>query len=439
MYFHETIRATLEVMLACGETVDHDTAIVRDASGRITVARSIFVNAAELKEKLRGKLGSYASDLVVMEGVLTSALLKSPKSFRKNITLSRPEMELIYTYVDNRVVGEDWLSVDTAPASEVAAKRLTFYSLKGGVGRSTALSIYAAHLATQGKKSLVIDLDIEAPGLGNILLSNGKASHSNLPRFGVIDYLLENGIGGIDRNSLSDFLATSAFGNGMIDVVPAIGYETEIRPSIFVEKLSRALTEDFVSGEKRSLSRQVRDMVDAFDQFSVYDVILIDARAGFAEVSAAALTNLDSQLVLFGVDQSQTISGYRYLLSHLIEQTDFSKGPPRWRERITFVQAKAPGTRRERSSFKADLFEICAETIYDQFEDGDEDEKTFTFAPLDESTAAPHNAAYIRFDSAFSGFDPLRHDEQLDAELFKGAYANFIKRIDEIVFDGDIQ
>lgn len=293
-------------------------------------------------------------------------------------------------------------------------------------------------MASQGKKSLVIDLDIEAPGLGSILLSNSKGNQSSLPRFGVIDYLLENGITGVHENDLNEFISTSSLGSGSIDVLPAIGRETEIRPELFVEKLSRALTEDFVGGEKRSLARQVREMVDAFDNSSAYDAILIDARAGFSEISAATLMGLSGHLVLFGINQSQTFSGYRYLLSHLISQTDFNSGVDGWREKITFVQSKAPGTKRERLPFRNELFEVCAETIYDQIDGDESEEDLFSFSPGDESFLAPHNASYIRYDAAFSAFDPLRHEEQVDPELFGGAYAKFIERLDQLAEDGEV-
>jgi len=42
---------------------------------------------------------------------------------------------------------------------------VTFYSYKGGTGRSMALANFAWILAASGKKVLVIDWDLEAPGL----------------------------------------------------------------------------------------------------------------------------------------------------------------------------------------------------------------------------------------------------------------------------------
>ena len=41
----------------------------------------------------------------------------------------------------------------------------TFYSYKGGVGRTMALANVAALLAEIGRRVLVVDFDLEAPGV----------------------------------------------------------------------------------------------------------------------------------------------------------------------------------------------------------------------------------------------------------------------------------
>lgn len=43
-------------------------------------------------------------------------------------------------------------------------KIITFYSYKGGTGRSMALANMAWILASNGKRVLVVDWDLEAPG-----------------------------------------------------------------------------------------------------------------------------------------------------------------------------------------------------------------------------------------------------------------------------------
>ena len=42
---------------------------------------------------------------------------------------------------------------------------VTFYSYKGGVGRTAALANIGVLLARRGKRVLLIDCDLEAPGL----------------------------------------------------------------------------------------------------------------------------------------------------------------------------------------------------------------------------------------------------------------------------------
>lgn len=46
---------------------------------------------------------------------------------------------------------------------------VTFYSLRGGVGRTTALVNAARTLASRGRRVLCIDMDLEAPGLATLL------------------------------------------------------------------------------------------------------------------------------------------------------------------------------------------------------------------------------------------------------------------------------
>ena len=41
----------------------------------------------------------------------------------------------------------------------------TFYSFKGGVGRTMALVNVAVELVRQGRRVLAVDFDLEAPGL----------------------------------------------------------------------------------------------------------------------------------------------------------------------------------------------------------------------------------------------------------------------------------
>src|SRR5690606_11833904 len=72
--------------------------------------------------------------------------------------------------IERRIVGQDWLQPPREPL-EGAPPVVVFASHKGGVGRSTALAVAAAAFSESGLNVLVIDLDLEAPGLGDMLLT----------------------------------------------------------------------------------------------------------------------------------------------------------------------------------------------------------------------------------------------------------------------------
>ncbi len=69
---------------------------------------------------------------------------------------------------------------------------VTFYSYKGGVGRTMALANVAALLARWGYKVLAVDWDLEAPGLEQFFA--GHLNRDELHRReGVIDLLERRG------------------------------------------------------------------------------------------------------------------------------------------------------------------------------------------------------------------------------------------------------
>lgn len=67
---------------------------------------------------------------------------------------------------------------------------VTFYSYKGGVGRSMALANVAVLLARRGKKVLAIDWDLEAPGLPNYFADLGSRKEG----LGLLPFLVSDGM-----------------------------------------------------------------------------------------------------------------------------------------------------------------------------------------------------------------------------------------------------
>jgi len=417
------------VVESLGERALSSGLALRDATGMLSFVCADLAPAddrrIEATEILKKRLGAYARP----DQVLSFADDPGAKHL-----LSDPDLLIIKVgdrfckLVDRRIVGSGWLA---EPAKTVSVPlRIVFASLKGGVGRSTALAVVASDLAERGRNILVIDLDLEAPGLGALLLPDDR-----MPRFGVLDYLVENGIGGISNAALSDFIGTSPLttsGGGRVDVAPVIGLRSAECFENILPKLARAMTEDVNDeGEVTPVGAQISDMIDRLSARESYDAILIDSRAGLAEIAAPAVLGLGALVLLFGTAQQQTIVGYRALFSGLkllamraVERGDSAD----WRLMFKPVYAKASLDSRIGARHAAELYELFADNLYDPASPDDVAEGQWNF--LADDPEAPHTPLTIPFDPRFVDFDPLRNRDHLAKAFYEQTFRPFLDGLD---------
>ncbi|MDX2153006.1 MAG: hypothetical protein SFV54_19845 [Bryobacteraceae bacterium] len=405
--------------------------MVRDTSGRLLFVANEdplpHVERIRVEEKLASVLGPYARP----DGVLTfrgdlgvQRLLQDPGIL--TVTVEGDPVCLL----DRRIVGSAWLE---APREHPAQPpRLVFASMKGGVGRSTALALTASDLARRNQNVLIVDLDLEAPGIGGMLLDDERA-----PRFGTIDYLLENGLRPISDEDLGDFLATSALttaGSGRVDIVPALGRSGLHHPENTLGKVARAMIEDIEpQGGPVTLASQMEQMIAQFVRLSTYDAVLIDSRAGWSEVAAPAILSLGAAVLFFGTAQQQTVRGYASLfaaLKPLALRARLNQAPAGWRFLFKAVLAKAAGTDDRAAWYRDEMYGIFAENLYDEDDPNQLDDR-FTFG-IDESNA-PHWPLVIPFDAAFADFDPVRTPTLLSAPFYEHSYRPFLNGIDTLL------
>jgi hypothetical protein len=152
-----------------------------------------------------------------------------------------------------------------------------------------------------------------------------------------------------------------------------------------------------------------------------YGAVLIDARAGFSEVSAGVLLGLGANVLLFGVNQPQTFEDYRFLLAHLAHMPIPTKLELDWRKRLRFVHAKADPQGDDIATFRDRLYEVISEEFYEAEDDSDE---AFNYSIDDPQ--APHAAFVINFDFPYMRFDPLQRPGQLKRETYQAAFASFV-------------
>ncbi len=199
-------------------------------------------------------------------------------------------------------------------------KTITFYSYKGGVGRSMALINVACLLAKKGKKVLMIDWDLEAPGLESYF--NGEVKKTDL---GLVDLILDsqeflkvdvnnnetNLIEYLDSN-LQRFIKTNlklkiqknlkgknkennAF---TLDLIKAGKFDDN-----YTERLSSINWMEFYA----KTPEYFRTLAQHLEK--EYDYILIDSRTGLADTSGVCTMLMPSVLVLVFALNQQNIDG----------------------------------------------------------------------------------------------------------------------------------
>lgn len=400
--------------------------LIRDIFGRISIAlnakKSDHPSIIAEYEKRIGALGRFASP----QAVLCTEDLFEPDVFFKDPSISEvtvPGTDLSVRLLDRQVTGQDWL---LPPVSqESPCPRLVFFGLKGGVGRSTALAVLAYELAKLGKRVLLIDLDLESPGLSGLLLPP-----SRLASFGVVDWLVEDAIGQgaavieqiVSVSPLSDNLRQD------IRVVATIG-----RGDVFyLDKLARAYADISEGGHLRRFSERVRRLVSSLEEREKPDVLLIDSRAGLHDLAALSIVGLATTAFLFATDSAQSWQGYHSLFHHWQSRPQVVRAV---RERLKMVNALFPETDQvvRARAFLERSHSLFTETLYDEIPSGGiADSDLFNFDM--ENSDAPHYPLRVKWNGRFQEFDPLQIPRGLfTPDEIRAAYGEFVDAVVHLI------
>jgi len=364
--------------------------LVRDVAGRISAVLSDQVLQADeydaLAKALDERLGRYSPGF---RQVLVRRLdLIDPNDIFESPDLVRlPEAEDAWL-IDRLLTNQEWLRRPHLgrPRLPVA----TAFSLKGGVGRSTAMAIWAWYLARQGYRVVAIDLDLEAPGLGSLLLNE-------LPSYGMVDWLVEALLGEPESELLDDCISFSPVADdaeGVVQVIPAFGAKTRD----YVAKVGRVYLPGLAAdGREIGLPERIDHLIAALaNRQDPPNVVLLDSRAGLHDIGAAVVTQLGAEVFLFARDEPQSWRAYRLLFEHLARSAGVRFGMPdddlRWR--LKMVAAQVDKTEGAVASWIDASYDIWS-LLYD--EDTAEN-PALTFVRDDPS--APHYPLTIYYDGS---------------------------------------
>ena len=199
--------------------------------------------------------------------------------------------------------------------SNVAATQfVTFYSYKGGVGRTSALVNSAVLHALQGNNVVVLDFDLEAPGIAPYV-SRIDPSYSE-HRSGVLEYLVDV-VDGRSPPSLADravdlsqrLVETNGGHLWLINAGNTIDSEYTGR----LEKLK--WSEIFETKFGDLLLKNLKNQIAV--EFGRPDFVFIDSRTGITETGGVCTRYLADKIVILTSLNEQNINGTAMIYKEL--------------------------------------------------------------------------------------------------------------------------
>ncbi len=191
-------------------------------------------------------------------------------------------------------------------------KTVTFYSYKGGVGRTLLLANVAKYLARFGQKVFAMDFDLEAPGLHYKLDIRSALKGQELHQ-GVVDYIHSFVVEGKRPASLEDFtiqIPQRRGVSGIIHLMPAGNVPT----SGYWRRLAQISWHNLFYSEGAKGIPFFLDLKARIQEEFAPDYLLIDSRTGITEIGGVATTVFPDYVVCLLLRNRENLEGAREVL-----------------------------------------------------------------------------------------------------------------------------
>lgn len=408
--------------------------IVRDLRGRVR----LFVRQAgksvaltSMTQKLQEELGSYfvapiwQTNAPGEEGRLAERMIQlaSPLgSFPYEEPISGDKKQAApgrWFKLERRQSKHSWLTTSSvSPPWPLGADKpaiVAFYSFKGGVGRTTALTSLAWQYARQGKRVAVLDLDLEAPGAGALLGANSQRGGLDF----IVDYLATG------QTSL-DGTAAPAQALGAeaerVDVLPAGRLDLA-----YLEKLGRL---DFIARDlfqdhdrdSRTIEQALRALLEKVASQLRPEYIFIDSRAGLHDLAGLSLSGLAHVDVLFGRASEQSYAGLD-LTVQVLAQRKVDDLLSVVVHTLAPADSGGPEAREEESEFRGRSYDIFRDHVYTNRPE----------VPAEIETGAAHSPVVLRFDTKLLRFHSVA---SLQESLHSDGYRQLARRVADLCIPG---
>lgn len=307
------VMPAVQATLTNAAWADLEFTVLRDVSGKVRVlVESVLPKRPTPKEQgdieaaLRAAIGGWLGGATPVWGPQASEqaavvrLLQTIRRTRRKTT--NPAVHLVERHAGREAWTGQSAHAPPWPIGDVDAGTappiLTFFSHKGGVGRTTDLVAVGLGLARQRRHVLLVDLDLEAPGLGTVLPGAPGSE-------GVIDLLLMEAPSPADIQAFTTSVADPA----LIDAgVPLrVLHAGEVDPD-YIEMLARL--DQSAGADRPGVAQRLAKLFTVIRvAYPGLDYILVDARAGFHDLGGIMLASLSHGAVVVGTSSAQSWLG----------------------------------------------------------------------------------------------------------------------------------
>ncbi|MEU6277028.1 tetratricopeptide repeat protein [Streptomyces populi] len=193
--------------------------------------------------------------------------------------------------------------------TEEPGQIVTFYSYKGGVGRSFALANTAALLAQWGYRVLCVDWDLEAPGLTYFF-----APHMDQPTAGLLEMVERVQAGTSKAPDALEHRTRVEFPNGArLDLIASGKAD-----NTYISRLQRINWERLYT--RHDFGRILESWRDQW--MREYDLILVDSRTGITDSGSICTAQVPDVLVFAFTANQQNIDGVLNIVQRSLEARD---------------------------------------------------------------------------------------------------------------------
>ncbi|QJE03730.1 AAA family ATPase (plasmid) [Massilia forsythiae] len=228
---------------------------------------------------------------------------------------------------------------------------VTFYSFKGGVGRTMSLVNVAAELAKQGKRILMVDFDLEAPGLSDFELIDTSTKNPGLVEF-ITDYVNHGSV-----PDVSKYLYKSTKYEETEDrlwVMPA-GCQNGDYQSLF----SSINWQDLYQSANGYLLME--DLRAQWDSYLRPDYVFIDSRTGYTDIAGICTRQLPDAVCLLFTPNKQNLTGLTKITAEIKAQDEL---PGLRKPKLHFVASNIPSLEDDEDVLKKALGNFSRQLEY---------------------------------------------------------------------------